>query len=131
MTFVGGWALVTEIDDQNPVIGDLKITGTRLATLATLPDRVAQSVRVAFKEWSGEWFLDRSRGMPYLTAILKKGVSESSVRAIVVKKILSIAGVARVTAINVSIDRSSRLCTVDGVEILTTDGQAATVGQVL
>lgn len=123
MAAPGGWELVTKIDADNPVLGDLRVSGRALAKLPTFGDAVAQQVRVHLKTLLGEWFLDTTVGVPWLQSILRKGVSEASIRAILRRKILEVDGVSRVLSLDVSIDRTTRLCTVDDLVILTTEGE--------
>lgn len=122
MATAGGWELVTAIDDENPVVGDLRIRGTRIAKIATFGDAVAQQVRVHVRTLLGEWFLDRRMGVPYLQELFVKGVTERTVRAIMRRKILEVDGVARVLSLTVSVDRTTRLSTIDELVILTTEG---------
>lgn len=132
MTAAGGWELVTVVDAQNPDLGDLRVSGTRIAKLAAFGDAVRQAVQVELRWWLGEWFLDRSRGTPYLEQLLKKGVSPATVRAVLKRVILGVEGVQRVLSIDVSIDRATRKCTVTNVSVLTTESaDPVTIGDVL
>lgn len=126
MARAGGWELVTEVDDDNPIVGDLRISGTRIAKLATFGDAVAQAVSVALSWWRGEWFLDTSRGVPYLDEVFATGVSEASVEAILKREALKVDGVKRVIECTVTIDRSRRF---GGAELVieTTGGEERTV----
>lgn len=122
MTAPGGWELVTVVDEQNPVLGDLRIVGTRLAKISAFGDAVRQAVQVCVRWWRGEWFLDVRRGVPYIEAILRKGVTEASVRAVLKREIEAVEGVARVLELDVSIDRATRSATAVG-QIETTEGE--------
>lgn len=126
MTAPGGWELVTEIDDQNPVIGDLRIAGTRIAKLQTFGDAVRQAVQVSYRWWRGEWFLDRRRGVPYIEEILRKGVTEASVRAVMKRATEQVQGVARVLELEVAIDRSTRRGTSHG-QVQTAEGETVDI----
>lgn len=125
------WQLVTALDAQNPTLGDLRISGSRFARLEELGDRVAQACNVRLRWWLGEWFLDRSRGVPYLTKLLKKGVGEGTVRAVLRKELLSVADVAQVARMDLSLDKRTRTMRVTSVEIVTSEGvrRAVDVGQ--
>lgn len=127
MTAPGGWELVTEVDEQNPVLGDLRIRGARLAKLASVGDAVRQAVQVELRWWLSEWFLDARRGMPYLEQIFRRGVSEATVRAIIRRRLLRIDGVASVPRLVVTIDRSTRRGTVEG-EVVTVEGEPVQLG---
>lgn len=122
-----GWELVTEVDAQNPQLGDLRISGTRLARLASFGDQVRQACQVTLKWWLGEWFLDRRRGTPYIRDLLKKGVSEATARAFFRRELLEVEGVAQVGQIALSLNRSTRVLTVTDAEIVTTEGERLSV----
>jgi hypothetical protein len=117
-----GLQLATKVDDRNPIVGDLRIDGVRLARLTTLGDRVAQACTVVLTWWEGEWFEDRSRGVPYIRELLRRGVREATVRAVLRRQLLAVAGVREVQSMEVSIDRRTRRCTVRRVVIVTTEG---------
>jgi hypothetical protein len=127
MTAAGGWELVTEVDGDNPVLGDLRKSGTALAKIATLDAAVVQACSVVMRWWLGEWFLDRRRGMPYLQQVLRKGVSEPTIRALYKSQLERVEGVVRVKSIEVSIDRTTRECVIDEVIIETTDGETTSL----
>lgn len=132
MTAPGGWELVTSVDAQNHDLGDLRISGTRIAKIATFGDAVRQAVQVELRWWLGEWFLDRSRGTPYLEKLIGKGVSRETVRAVLKAQIRKVPGVARVLSIDVAIDRTTRKCTVTNVSVLTTESDIPVdIGDVL
>ena len=117
-----GWQLATEIDAQNPVVGDLRIDGVRFAQLETLGDRVAQACTVVLNWWEREWFADRSRGVPYIRELLRRGVREATVRAVLRRQLLAVPGVREVQSMEISIDRRTRRCTVRKVVVVTTEG---------
>lgn len=126
MAAAGGWELVTEVDDDNPVVGDLRITGTRIAKIGTFGDAVAQAVSVALSWWRGEWFLDTSRGVPYLDEVFATGVSEASVAAVLRREVLKVDGVKRVIDCEVTVDRSRRFGSAE-IVIETTEGEERTL----
>ncbi len=113
-------ALVTETDAHNPVEGDLRVDAAALAMVEG-GDAIAQEIRVRLRWWHGEWFLDTTQGTPYLEQLLGKGVTEPTIRTVLRKEIEQVPGVARVTSLEVSIDRATRYATVD-LEVLTTEG---------
>jgi hypothetical protein len=129
MTAPGGWELVTETDERNPVLGDLRVAGSRLAKIATFGDAVRQAIAVRLRWWRGEWFLDTRQGTPWLEAVLRKGVSEASVRAVFKREIQRVEGVARVASITVSIDAATRYATIDA-SVITTEGETLSLTEV-
>lgn len=122
-----GWQLVTVVDAQNPQLGDMRIVGTRFARLETFGDSVAQACNVCLRWWLGEWFLDRSRGVPYIRDLLKKGVGEATVRTLLKRELLSVEGVAQVARMTIALDRRTRVCRVSEIEIVTTEGERKSV----
>lgn len=124
MASAGGWEIVDVADDDNPVVGDLRLSGPRLAKLATFGDAVAQAVAVELRWWLGNWFLDTSRGVPYVQELLRRGVSTETVRALLIRRIEAVEGVRRVQSLDVAHDRVRRLADVSNVVIVTTEGEA-------
>ncbi len=120
----GGWELVTVPDGQNPVVGDLRKRGSRFARLDEHAAAVAQRVRVHLRWWAGEWIFDLRRGTPYVDELLgKQGITEQTIRAFVRREIESVAGVARVRTLRVTLDRKARHSRVDELVIETSDGE--------
>lgn len=119
-----GWALVTTTDATNPNVGDLRVSRGRFVQLDSLEERVAQGGTVALNWWLGEWFADRSRGMPYLSELLRKGVGEATVRTVIRRGLERVPGVLAVRSMTVAIDRTTRRCTVRDIEVVTTAGVA-------
>jgi hypothetical protein len=122
-----GWQLATEVDDRNPVVGDLRIDGSRLALLSTLGDRVAQPCTDVLNWWEGEWFADRARGVPYIRSLLRRGVREATVRAVLRRQLRAVDGVREVQSMEIEINRATRRCVVRKVVVITTDGAPVTV----
>lgn len=92
---------------------------------------IAQEIQTRLRWWAGEWFLDTSRGVPYLESVLRKNISEASVRAILKREIEAVPGVARVRSMTVSIDRGTRYATVTALEVDTTDGDPVSLSEIL
>jgi hypothetical protein len=130
MTAAGGLELVTEVDADNPIVGDLRIERGRFAKLTTFGDAVAQAVRVELLWWLGEWFLDTSRGMPYVEKLLRRGVTEPTIRALMKRRIEAVDGVLRVQSMTVTLDRRTRLGEVTDLVIVTTEGEPVTLDNV-
>jgi hypothetical protein len=113
-------ALVTELDDENTIVGDLKFVRGELV-LVDGGDAIAQEIRVRLRWWTGEWFLDTAAGVPYLEQLLGKGISDATIREVLRREIEDVPGVAGVRSIEISTDRQTRFSTVD-LDILTDDG---------
>jgi hypothetical protein len=130
-----GWELVEDITAENPVRGDLKIINRRfvrieaVGSLTAFGFRVAQSVRVHFRWWRGEWFLDTRRGVPYLEQVLGQKVSTATLRTLVRREALRVSGVADVPEILITRNAVNRRTTVDFV-VTTTEGELVPVPNV-
>jgi len=81
--------------------GNLKI----VTDLEGLKQKVTSRLRL-FKE---EWFLDTSRGLPYLQEILTKGVEEGKIVGLISSEILKEPSVTSVINVSTVIDRRDRL----------------------
>lgn len=117
--------LVTAIDADNPVLGDLRVSGVDFQ-LVTGIDAVLQEVSVRLRWLRGEWFLDQTQGVPYFGEIFRKGATLSTVRSILRKEIRRVPGVRRVARLEVTRDPVTRQATIE-VEIVADDGSAGTV----
>lgn len=108
-------------------------TGDLFEDLRTVDgnDGLAQEVQTELRWWLAQWFLDLSRGMPYLEQLLRKGVSERTARAVLKRQIERVSDVRRVVSIRVSIDRATRACTVDELVIVGPDGEVDVTAQEL
>jgi hypothetical protein len=115
----------------DPATGDLAFDDLGELVLVDGADAVAQEIQTRLRWWRGEWFLDTSRGVPYLESILVKGVTEATVRAILKGEIEAVPGVARVRSMVVSIDRATRYATITSLEVDTTEGDAVSLSELL
>lgn len=117
-------ALTTELDEDNPVIGDLRIDGTEFALVEDL-DAIAQEVGVRLRWWLGEWFLDTRRGTPYIQQLLVKGVSDATVREVLSAQIRAVDGIARVDSLTVERGGKNRLASITFSARTSTGGSIA------
>ena len=104
-------ALAVVVDDENPVVGDLRVVNGVVAMVRGA-DAVAQEIRVRLRWWRGEWFLDRRRGVPYLDEILRDGATPATVRAVILKELRLVPDLAPHPTVTVVLDRRTRFCTV-------------------
>lgn len=112
--------LPSEVDEVNPVAGDLHVDGVDLAVVTGL-DAVVQEVNVRLRWWRAEWFLDVAQGVPYLGSVLRKGVDLATVRTVLAREIRRVPGVRQIEAIDLTLDPASRRLT-GRVRIRTADG---------
>jgi hypothetical protein len=75
-------------------------------------ERVAQQVKVELLTWLGEWFLDTTRGMPYLERILIKNPNLEIVRQIFSSKIAQAPDVVKVEKLTLTANAKTRVLTV-------------------
>ena len=117
--------LVTDTNAENPTVGDLALnlgsfvqeSGARAA---------GQSAHTRLNMFKGEWFRDLRQGVPYYQEILRKGVDDNRVKAIVRQAVLSVPGIVDMQTI--SVVRTGRSASVtwtaryqDGTTILSAD----------
>ena len=129
MAATRGWELVTSPDAENPDEGDLKVSKRSLVRLSTFGDQVAQAVRVRLKWFRGEWFLDTRQGVPYLQEIFGKGVSLATVRNVLRREIVKVAGVFQVRKLDLDLDTTTRKLSAE-IDIVTTEGEDVPLGTV-
>jgi hypothetical protein len=87
--------------------GDLAIEGGDLALVGGI-ESIAQHVQIRLRFFLGEWFLDESRGVPFMQRIFVKAPRPGLVQSIVRKTIEGTPGVRAVTELDVSIDARTR-----------------------
>lgn len=76
-------------------------------------EAVAQRVRVRFKFFAGEWFLDRRLGVPYYRDILIKNPDRLVVSAVFRKVLTLTLGVQKVNAFSAVLETLTRTLTAD------------------
>lgn len=75
--------------------------------LINSPETVAQAVDTRFKLWFGQWFLDKTKGMPWREYVLGKQKPETY-NLIIRRYILETQGVKEITAFNSEVNTSTR-----------------------
>jgi hypothetical protein len=76
-------------------------------------DRVAQKIAITLRMWFGEWFLEQTRGMPYLETIFVKGTRLSTIETIIKTQILSVEGVNGIDTFVMELNRQTRVLLVN------------------
>lgn len=102
----------------DPLTNDIEIP----IRLLTGVDAILQRIWIRLRFWLGEWFLDTRLGVPWIERILVKGADPRAIRQILVKVVLSIPGVARVTNFETSVDTRSRTFSVTRMVVVLDDG---------
>ena len=101
------WAL-------DPVTGDMALPVRMLRGI----EAIAQRIRVRFRWFKGEWFLDQRQGVPYFEDILVKAPDPILINFIFRRVLLSIPGVKAVAKFSAVLDRATRILTVDFEAVL-------------
>lgn len=77
--------------------GDMKVTQGDIELCKSDNQAIAQAISIRLKTLQGEWFMDTQVGIPYLTEIFGRKLSEQYLRHIFTKQIGSIADVEEIT----------------------------------
>ncbi len=99
---------------------DIKLTNTNDIDLTTGDlvlldgiEAVAQHLRIRFRFYQGEWYLDTRIGMPYFQIILLKGARINIITEIFRKAILDTPGVEKLYSLDLSYDGATRVLSVE------------------
>lgn len=92
------------------------------------PDAVAQAVSTRLKLDQGEWFLDKTEGMPWSTQVLGERTAATRDGA-VQKRILGTPGLTQIDSYNSSVDPNTRKFT--PTVTVTTDYGQTTISETL
>ena len=76
-------------------------------------ERVAQQIKIQLSTFLGEWFLNKSHGVPYLERILVKNPNLIIVRQLLINQILLVDDVTKVENMTLDFNRKTRILTVD------------------
>jgi hypothetical protein len=99
---------------QDPATGDIALQSGRAGLqLVTAGDKIVQNIKQRLKFFLGEWFLDLSKGVPYLRDFLgRRGTSTSVFRSVIREHIAATAGVVQVLTVEAQLDRVTRKLTI-------------------
>lgn len=96
------------IDENNELVlenGDLVLTTTEL-------DNITQHLRQRLRVFKGEWYLDRTLGLPYFKTILVKNPNSLLVATVYKEAILGTPGITRLNKYNQAFNREKRTLTI-------------------
>ena len=65
-------------------------------------NQTAQQIKIALLTFFGEWFMDTTIGVPYFEQVLIKSPEKAKIENVFRKKILDVANVKRVLAMNIA-----------------------------
>ncbi len=105
-----------KINRENKLVivdGDLVITPTTV-------DTIAQNVRQRLRILKGEWFLDRTKGLPYFEVILEKNPRSEVVITLFKNTILDTKGVTKLNYFDLSFNNSERKLNLEFQATVTT-----------
>ena len=76
-------------------------------------ERIGQQIKITLQFWFKEWFLDTTKGIPYLEYICIKNPNLQHIRQIFREAIQSVPGVDSVTQLSLSVNAKERILTVN------------------
>lgn len=106
---------------------DLQIDAGGNLVLVRDAHAVGQHARQRLQTFAGEWFLDGTVGVPWLSQILGKGYDPALGEAVVKASLLATDGVTEITSFSVSFNQPTRGLNIRGVEVRTDYDQVVTV----
>jgi hypothetical protein len=98
----------------DPVTHDIKLNGRDMGIVrgdALIAQRLKQNLLTI----TGEWFLDRSVGLPWFTEIFQKGTSLDRIRQYFIREIVNTKGVTVLNSLTMTNDPATRKLTVNFV----------------
>lgn len=121
--------LTTEIDAENPIVGDLKLTngqltfiGGDITAVESYVKMIAQRIKSRISFIRGEWYLDLNKGFPWRERVWgKAGVvtGDDSIKALLRQAIIDTPGVASIESLVVDLNRQAR--TLDVFTVVMSD----------
>lgn len=112
--------LTVGADPDNPMPGDLHVANGDVH-LTTAADALRQDLQSRGRFMLGEWFLDTSEGMPYLTHVHVKNPNMVVVRNIFRQMIIDTPNVSLLRSLSLVLDHVTRSLRVD-YEVVMGDG---------
>lgn len=106
---------------------DLQIAADGNLVMVRDAHAVGQHARQRLQTFEGEWFLDGTVGVPWLTQILGKGYDPALSEAVVKATLLATDGVIDITSFSVGFNQPTRGLNIRGVEIKTDYDQVVQV----
>lgn len=101
--------------------GDIDITENKLSLttgLKAIEQRLSQRLRL----FLGEWFLDQTRGVPWIQQVFKKNPNPVVVDAVIKREILAEPQVTELQTFSLDLDTATRILTVT-FRALTEEGE--------
>lgn len=101
------------LDVENPIAGDMRLSGGNVVWLTDLASEVDQRLRSRLQFVRGEWFLDRRKGFPYFQVVFVKDPDLKVIRSLYSKTIRTTQGVAAINTLNLALSTAERKLALD------------------
>jgi hypothetical protein len=95
----------------DPTTLDLVIEETQVKRVSGR-DEVAQRLLITCKMHEGEWAWDLKAGLPWREGILRKGVTDDQIVAIMAAKLAAVEGVDKIRALRITRATATRAATI-------------------
>lgn len=90
-------------------------------------EAVGQHVRQRLMAHAGEWYLDRTCGVPWLSDLLGKAPDVTLAEALTKAEIIATGGVTEITSFSVRFDRTTRGIVSHDIAVRTIYGEGARI----
>jgi hypothetical protein len=121
--------LVTQIDPDNPVAGDIRLSSGRMVVhMDADPQAVVQRLLVALRWFLGEHFRDQRLGVPWFQVVMARGTSDATIRSIIRRTVAHDPAIVAVDSVEIRRERAARRLLVS-FAARTVDGEVVTVRQ--
>lgn len=125
MTIVPRFGLALRRDGNAPA--DLYLDSSGSLAVVRDTEAVGQHVRQRLMTHEGEWFLDRTAGVPWVRDILGHGYDPVLAESVLKAEILDTDGVTEITSFSVRFDVEVRGLSAFNIDVLTVYDQEASV----
>lgn len=99
----------------------LEVAGGKIAEVTDGIEEMKQRIAIALKTQLGEWFLDTTRGLPFIEEVFVKRPNLGQLTSRIRAYIMTIEGIVGVNALTLSLDNTTRTMTWK-VDAVTTVG---------
>lgn len=103
----------------DPDTNDLFLTATGELAIVEGAEACGQHARQRLMTFQGEWFLDNTAGVPWLSEIMGKQYNPELAEAVVKNEILDTDGVTDISSFSVSFNNEVRNLIIKQIEIST------------
>ncbi len=103
----------------NPTTNDLFLRADGSLAVVNDAEAVGQHLRQRLMTFQGEWFLDTTAGVPWLSDILGKQYNPAVAESVVKAEILRTEGVTSIEAFSVGFNRATRGLVLNEISVRT------------